>query len=164
MILSSLVCRLLAPWTTASPIPSRFFSPPMGSRDSASNRTSFACGLLAPWVAASPTHNQGTSSPYGQQGRTRHPNWKGIDLDLILLSQRLRKPNRVITGKSKMAWCQNHIKLTGYIILKHISLCLGNYKKTLNNLTSTKFVRFSTSFLSKDFLTIFHITRQDKHL
>ena len=44
------------------------------------------------------------------------------------------------------------------------SLCLGNFKKTLNNLTSTKFVRFSTSFLSKDFLSISHIIRQDKYL
>ena len=31
------------------------------------------------------------------------------------------------------------------------SLYLGNFRKILNNLTSTKFVRFSTSFLSKDF-------------
>ena len=121
MILSSLVWSLLATWVAAPSILSRFcLSPPWLVGENASYRTSFACGLLAPWVAASPTHNQGTSSPYGQQGRTRYPNWKGIDLDLILLSQRLRKPNRVITGKSKMAWCQNHIKLTGYIILKHI--------------------------------------------
>ena len=44
------------------------------------------------------------------------------------------------------------------------SLYPGSFKKTLNNLTSTKFVRFSTSFLSRDFLSISHITRQDKHL
>ena len=77
MILSSLVCSLLVPWIAASPIPSRFFSPSMGSRESASNRISFACGLLSPWAAASPTHNQGTSSPHGQQGKMRHPKWKG---------------------------------------------------------------------------------------
>ena len=44
------------------------------------------------------------------------------------------------------------------------SLYLGNFRKTLNNLTSIKLVRFSTSFLSKDFLSISHITRQDKNL
>ena len=44
------------------------------------------------------------------------------------------------------------------------SLYLGNFKTTLNNLTSTKFVRFSTSFLLRDFLSISHVTRQDKHL
>ena len=31
----------------------------------------------------------------------------------------------------------------------------GSFKKMLNNLTSTKFVRFLTSFLSRDFLSIF---------
>ena len=36
----------------------------------------------------------------------------------------------------------------------------GSFRKTLNNLIPTKFVRFSTSFLSKDFLSISHITRQ----
>ena len=40
------------------------------------------------------------------------------------------------------------------------SLYLGNFRKTLNNLTSTKFIRFSTSFLSRDFLSISHITWQ----
>ena len=40
----------------------------------------------------------------------------------------------------------------------------GSLRKTLNNLTSTKFVRFSILFLSRDFLSISHVTRQDKHL
>ena len=40
------------------------------------------------------------------------------------------------------------------------SLYPGSFRKTLNNLTSTKFVRFSTSFLSGDFQSISHITRQ----
>ena len=44
------------------------------------------------------------------------------------------------------------------------SLYLGNFRKILNNLTSIKFVRFLALFLSIDFLSISHITRQDKHL
>ena len=43
------------------------------------------------------------------------------------------------------------------------SLYPGSFRKTLNNLASTKFVRFSTSFLSRDFLSISHVTRQAKH-
>ena len=69
----------------------------------------------------------------------------------------------------------NHRKITHGMVLKphkvhrlHYfkthSLYPGSFRKTLNNLTSTKFVRFSTSFLSRDFLSISHITRQDKHL
>ena len=161
MILSSQVCRLLAPWTATSSIPSRFFSPSMGSRESASNRTSLACGLLAPWAAASLTHNQGTSSSHGWQGKMRHSKWKDTDLDLIPLSQKLWKQNRVITGKSHMAWFKTTHRLHYF---ETRSSYPGSLKKTLNNLTFTKFVRFSTSFLSKKFLLISHITRQDKHL
>ena len=70
---------------------------------------------LLPWVARRTRqigpllhlvlwpHNQEAFSPNGQQGRTRHSKWKGTDLNLISLSQRLQKPNRVIIGKSHMA-------------------------------------------------------------
>ena len=93
--------------------------PPISSRESASSRTSLACGHLALWAAASPTQNQGTSSSHRQQGRMRHPKWKSTDLDLIPLSQRLLKPNRVITRKSHMAWCQNYINLIGIHFLSN---------------------------------------------
>ena len=39
------------------------------------------------------------------------------------------------------------------------SLYPGSFRKISNNLTSTKFVRFSTSFLLRDFLSISHIIR-----
>ena len=39
------------------------------------------------------------------------------------------------------------------------SLYPGSFRKFLNNLTFIKFVRFSTSFLSRDFLSISHVTR-----
>ena len=43
----------------------KVFLSPLGSRENASNKTSFTCGFLAPWAAASPIHNQGTFSPNG---------------------------------------------------------------------------------------------------
>ena len=84
------------------------------------------------------------------------------------------KSNSVVTKTTKTK-SDDHGEITHGMVLKPhkahrlhyfqiYSLYLRNFRKTLNNLTSTKFVRFSTSFLSRDFLSISHITRQDKHL
>ena len=75
------------------PYPQGFSLPPRAVGRKRQIGLPFACGLLAPWVAASPTHNHGISSPHGQQERTHYPKWKGTNLNLIPLSQTLRKPN-----------------------------------------------------------------------
>ena len=59
--------QTLSPMNSSLTHTLKVFISPMGSKESASNRTFFACGLLAQWTATLFTHNQGTSSPHGQQ-------------------------------------------------------------------------------------------------
>ena len=152
MILSSLVCRLLAPWTAASPIPSRFFSP------------------LPPWATETARQIESllhvVSWPHGQQS---HPHT--IKEPLSSMDSR---EERVIQNERALTWiwfcCHkdygnqiewspgNHtwhgVNTTQAHKLHYFethSFYLGSFRKTLNNLTFTKFVRFSTSFLSWDF-------------
>ena len=133
MILSSLVCSLLAPWATISPISSRFFSPLMGSRVNVSNRNSFACGLLAPWVAASPTHNQGTSSPQWAVGKNVSSKVKGhrpkSDSIVTKIMKTKSGDHREITHGIEL---KQH-KLIGYISFQIHSLYPDNFRKILNN-------------------------------
>ena len=154
MILSSLVCGLLAYGQQSHPYLQSFVSPLMGNRENASNKTSFAYDLLAPWAATSPTYNQGTSSPHG------HKEERVIQSEMALtwIWHRCHKDYRNQIGRSLENHTWHRVKQhkahiyarTFKKIVFILVISKKKKKKTLNNL-STKFVRFSTSFLSKGF-------------
>ena len=158
MILSSLVCKLLTPWTF------KVFLSPYGQQGERVKYDLFCMWSLSP-MCRSLTHTQ---------SRNLFPPWAAGKNVSFKVKGHWPRFDSIVTKTTKTKSGDHWEIKDGMVSKPHKayrlhyfethSLCLGNFKKTLNNLTSTKFVRFSTSFLSRDFLSISHITRLDKHL
>ena len=107
------------------------------------------------------------------QSRNLFPPWAAGKNALSKVKGHLPGFDSVVT-KTTETKSGDHREITHGVVLKphkahrlyyfetH-SFYLSSFRKTLNNLTSTKFIGFSTSFFSRDFLLISHITKQDKH-
>ena len=142
----------------------KVFLSPHGQQGERVKKDLFCMWSLSP-MDSSLTHTQSRNFfPPWVVGKNASPKVKGHWLG----------SNSIVT-KTKKTKSSDHREITHPMVLKPhkahrlhyfeiYSLYPGSFRKTLNNLTSTKFVRFSTSFLSGDFLSISHITRQDKHL
>ena len=150
MISSFLVCSLLAPWTAASPIPLKFFSPPWAA-ERAHQIGPLLLVFVWPHGQQPLTHTIKEPLPSWATGKNASSKVKGHwpESDFIVI--------KIMKTKSG-----DHLEITHDMVLKPhkaqrlyyfqiSSLYQGSFRKISNNLTSTKFVRFSTSFLSKRF-------------